>query len=279
MRPRFEHVSPDQVLHVARVAHRQARALRGARRDPLGARREGRRAQPHAQPRAWPIAIRRGPPTASGSRGSRTRTASTPCTSARPTASGRRRRSDLGDALVLLLAALVARQQEGGARRDKRLNLWLVDIDHPTPVKVDTDRFEGSSFDPDVVARLAVDRVRQAARQPPARRLRLLGGRQEDPPDHRRARARRRAALRPRRQVPLVPREHRRRASATATGMMSAWASPSTSNVYAVVLQKEQASPVAPESDEEGRAGLAAEGQGEGKKEQGEGRRRRQGQG
>jgi tricorn protease len=33
------------------------------------------------------------------------------------------------------------------AYSDKRLNLWYVDLDHPTPVKVDTDRFDEAEFD------------------------------------------------------------------------------------------------------------------------------------
>jgi tricorn protease len=32
------------------------------------------------------------------------------------------------------------------AYSDKRLNLWYVDLEHPTPVKVDTDRFDGTQF-------------------------------------------------------------------------------------------------------------------------------------
>ena len=38
--------------------------------------------------------------------------------------------------------------------QDKRLNLWLVDVDHPAPVKIDTDRFEGAVVRRDLVARL-----------------------------------------------------------------------------------------------------------------------------
>ncbi|HXJ94398.1 MAG TPA: PDZ domain-containing protein [Terriglobia bacterium] len=34
---------------------------------------------------------------------------------------------------------------------DKRLNLWYVDLDHPTPVKVDTDRFDSPLHEFDVV--------------------------------------------------------------------------------------------------------------------------------
>ena len=33
------------------------------------------------------------------------------------------------------------------AYSDKRLNLWYVDLDHPTPVKVDTDRFDPARFE------------------------------------------------------------------------------------------------------------------------------------
>jgi len=37
------------------------------------------------------------------------------------------------------------------AYSDKRLNLWYVDLDHPTPVKVDTDRFDSPIHEFDVV--------------------------------------------------------------------------------------------------------------------------------
>ncbi|HUI43731.1 MAG TPA: protease, partial [Terriglobia bacterium] len=37
------------------------------------------------------------------------------------------------------------------AYNDKRLNLWYVDLDHPTPVKVDTDRFDSPLHEFDVV--------------------------------------------------------------------------------------------------------------------------------
>ncbi len=37
------------------------------------------------------------------------------------------------------------------AYSDKRLNLWYVDLDHPTPVKVDTDRFDSPLHEFDVV--------------------------------------------------------------------------------------------------------------------------------
>ena len=29
---------------------------------------------------------------------------------------------------------------------DKRLNLWLLDLDHPTPVKIDTDRYDSPLY-------------------------------------------------------------------------------------------------------------------------------------
>ena len=37
------------------------------------------------------------------------------------------------------------------AYSDKRLNLWYVDLDHPTPVKVDTDMFDTPAYEYDVV--------------------------------------------------------------------------------------------------------------------------------
>ena len=79
------------------VADRQARPVRVARRDPLGARREGRRAKPHAQPRrgrprSGVVARRQVDRVAV-----RRVAASTPCTSGRPTGSARSKKVDLGD--------------------------------------------------------------------------------------------------------------------------------------------------------------------------------------
>ena len=57
---------------------------------------------------------------------------------------------------------------------DKRLNLWYVDVATGTPVKVDTDYYEGASFSVDVGARQQVARLHEAAAQPSARGLPLF---------------------------------------------------------------------------------------------------------
>ena len=76
------------------------------------------------------------------------------------------------------------------ALTDKRLNLWLIDLDHPTPlVKVDTQKFE-SSFDPSWSPDSQLDRVHEGARQPLSRGLRLLARGQKVVSSHRRAQRR-----------------------------------------------------------------------------------------
>ena len=77
----------------AHLADRRARAVRGARRDPHGAGRKGRPAQPHRNDRRHRARSRPGRPTASGSRTSPTRAASTSCTCATRWGSSRRARS------------------------------------------------------------------------------------------------------------------------------------------------------------------------------------------
>lgn len=134
--------------------------------------------------------------------------------------------------------------------QDKRLNLWLVDVDHPTPVKIDTDRIDGSfvdaSFSPDskwvayvkvlpdfrhaiFVYSLADKSVHQLTDgradsvnprfDPGGKYLWFTASTDEGP---------------------------------AAGGGMAAMGRPVTSSVYGIVLAKDVASPVAPESDEEG---------------------------
>jgi tricorn protease len=127
-----------------------------------------------------------------------------------PDGLGPTKKVDLGDPVVLLFAALVARQQEDRAD-DKRLNLWLIDIEHPTPVKVDTQPFEGAfdaAWSPDsrwIAYTKELD-------EPPPRGLRLLARGQEGRAPVTDGRS---DVGSPRfdreRQVPLVPREHRHR--------------------------------------------------------------------
>ena len=117
VRPRF--VKVDKKLGSAALSPSgQARGVRGPRRDPHRARREGRHPQPdpHAgrgRPRPGLVAGRQ-----DGSRSSPTSPASTRCTSATRAACGEVKKIELGDAaVVLLLAPLVAGRQEDRLRR------------------------------------------------------------------------------------------------------------------------------------------------------------------
>ncbi len=145
------------------------------------------------------------------------------------------------------------------ALTDKRLNLWLIDLDKPTPQRVDTLEFEGAPFDeswsPDskwiayvkelknhfhaiFVYSLEDKQVRQ-----------ITDGRSDA-------------------SSPRFDRDGKYLyfIASTDVGLgennseMTSMGRPVTSSVYAAVLQKDVASPVAPESDEEGSDGGPADG-------------------
>jgi tricorn protease len=134
---------------------------------------------------------------------------------------------------------------------DKRLNLWMIEIEHPTPVKVDTDPFEGgSSFDP----MWAPDsRWIAYAKQLPNHRHAIFIYSLEDRSIHQ---------VTDGRSDSNTPRfdksgKYLWLIASTDVGLaggdgMSTMGRPVTSNVYAIVLAKDQPSPVAPESDDEG---------------------------
>ncbi len=132
---------------------------------------------------------------------------------------------------------------------DKRLNLWLVDLDHPTPRKIDTDRYDGANFDPTwspdsrfvaytkqlpnffhaiFIYSLGDQKVRQ-----------VTDGRSE--------------AFSPRfdRSGKYLWFVASTDVGVAQTGGMAAYGRPVTSSLYAMVLDKKLPSPVAPESDEE----------------------------
>jgi tricorn protease len=149
---------------------------------------------------------------------------------------------------------------------DKHLNLWLVDVDHPTPVKIDTNPFDWSQFDPSWSPDsrwIAYDK--QLDNQLHAVFIYSVA----DKKSHQ---------ITDGASETSCPRFDRggkylwflARTDAgvlDGEGMVSL-GRPTAGNAYAVVLQKEQASPVAPESDEEPDAGVfATVASGEGKKE------------
>ncbi len=191
---------------------RQARALRSPRRDPGRARGERRRAQSDAQPRGGRsrscVVARRqvGGLVLGRERG----------ICAAPACPGRPRpgpQDRPGRAAVLLLfAPLVAGQQEdrlhGQAPEPVAAGPGPA---HAREARHRPLRHAVSLPRPGLVGGQPLDRVHQAAPQPPARRLRVLAGREEEPPGHRRPQRRDIAALRPGRQVPLLPRPPRAR--------------------------------------------------------------------
>jgi len=61
------------------------------------------------------------------------------------------RKIDLGQPPSFFYSPTWSPDSKKIAYSDKRLNLWYVDLDHPTPVKVDTDRFDSPLHEFDVV--------------------------------------------------------------------------------------------------------------------------------
>ena len=64
---------------------------------------------------------------------------------------GAARAIDLGQPPSFFYAPTWSPDSKQIAYSDKRLNLWYVDVDHPTPVKVDTDRFDSPMHEFDAV--------------------------------------------------------------------------------------------------------------------------------
>ena len=138
---------------------------------------------------------------------------------------------------------------------DKRLNLWLIDIDHPTPLKIDTDRFEGASFDiswaPDsrwIAYEKQMPNHLHATYvySLPEKKTRQVTDGASDTSSPRFDKSGKYLWFLARTDVGLAQNDG-----------MTSMGRPVTSSIYGAVLQKDKASPVAPESDEEGDAGAA----------------------
>ena len=147
-RPRFERVQPDQVLHAA-VSPTGKRVLLEARGEILSVPAEkgdvrNLTKSPGAADRdpAWSpdgkwIAWLS---DASGEYALMFRS---------PSGIEPEKKIDLGEPPSYFYSPRWSPDSKKIVLTDKRLNLWLVDIDHPKPVKVDTDRiWWGSSLDP-----------------------------------------------------------------------------------------------------------------------------------
>jgi tricorn protease len=164
---------------------------------------------------------------------------------------------DLGDPPSYFYAPRWSPDSKKITLTDKRWNLWLIDIDHPSPLLVDTDRFPqfGGNF-------------QDPAWSPDSRWIAY----QKGLPNHLHATMIYSVADKQSHQITgslsdtSSPRFDRSGKylwflARTDVGQgandigMTSIGRPSISSVYAAVLQKDQASPVAPESDEEGEAG------------------------
>ncbi len=93
---------------------------------------------------------------------------------------------------------------------DKRLNVWYLDLDHPTPVKVDTDTY--FDFMPAIgsflVSGQPLDRVYETAQESHAGRVCLFTGIRQVRANHRWTQRRGTRCLRQERQVSLFHGEH-----------------------------------------------------------------------
>ena len=144
------------------------------------------------------------------------------------------------------------------AYTDKHLRLWYVDVpaaeppQRRKPVLVDKGTYGsfgadfGAVWSPD-----SMDRLSPRPRQPVARHLPLLAGHAQIHPGHRRHERRLQPRLRPQRQVSLLPGLHRRRTLQRRHRSLFARPRRRPPLAYVVVLAKDGASPIPPESDDE----------------------------
>ena len=139
------------------------------------------------------------------------------------------------------------------AYADKRMNLWVVDLDKPTPVKIDTDLYDtpfhnlNPAWSPDSRWIAYTKQLRNYQRAVFVYSIAERKSRQ----------------VTDGRSDAISPRFDRSGKylyflASTSVGLSRGWldmtgmARPVTRSVYAAVLRKDLASPVAPESDEEG---------------------------
>ncbi len=176
---------------------------------------------------------------------------------------GEVRKIDLGNPPSFFYAPTWSPDSKKIAYSDKRLNLWVVDLERPTPVKVDTDRFDSPAHEFDV--RWSPDsRWLTYTKQLPSQ-LRavfvypLAGGKATQVTDGMSD------ALYP---VFDAGGKYLYFTASTNVGLTAGWLDmtsighPLTRSVYAAVLKKGVASPIPPQSDEE-----KAKGADKGKKE------------
>jgi tricorn protease len=148
---------------------------------------------------------------------------------------------------------------------DKRLNLWLIDVDHPTPIKVDTQRF-GSSFDPAWSPDSRwIAYVKELENHLHGVFVYSLEDKSVHPITYGRSDVTSPQFDRSGKYLWfLVQTDY---GLALGGGAMTAMGRPVTSSVYGAVLRKDLPSPVAPESDEEGGASVTGEKRDKGDKD------------
>ncbi|HQT94339.1 MAG TPA: PDZ domain-containing protein [Thermoanaerobaculaceae bacterium] len=176
---------------------------------------------------------------------------------------GEVRKIDLGNPPSFFYAPTWSPDSKKIAYSDKRLNLWVVDLERPTPVKVDTDRFDSPAHEFDV--RWSPDSRWLAYTKQLPSQLRavfvypLAGGKATQVTDGMSD------ALYP---VFDAGGKYLYFTASTNVGLTAGWLDmtsighPLTRSVYAAVLKKGVASPIPPQSDEE-----KAKGADKGKKE------------
>jgi tricorn protease len=266
VRPRFEHVAPDHVLHAA-VSPTGKRILFEARGDILAVpadkgdvRNLTRSPGVADRDPAWS-------PDGKWVAWLSDRTGEYALVFRSPDGLGPERRVDLGEPGTFWYSPRWSPDSKKVVLQDKRLNLWLIDIDHPTPVKIDTYPYEGGWFDatwsPDsrwVGYAKVLENFRHA----------IFVYSVEDKSIHQVTDGRSDSGS------PRFDRGGKylwflasTDQGPTAFGEMAGMGRPVTSSVYGAVLAKDVASPVAPESDEEGGDAGAPGGKG-GKEAKGE---------
>ena len=207
VRPHFEKLDATKILnagHLARAAHARF-SKPTARFSPCPPRRATSAISPI--PRPSPTAIPRGLRTANPSPISPTSPASTRCTSPRRTASAPVKKIGLGNPPAYYYSPDWSPDSKKIAYEDQRLNLWYVDIEKGTPVRVDTTRFDqGPSFGQAVVSGQPLDRLHQAIAEQSPCRLRLFARDRQGRADLRRHERYQFARFRQERQVSLFHR-------------------------------------------------------------------------